>query len=175
MKKKIDSAAKKLRNLCFGPERFIHYEIGFNYRMTNMQAALGVAQLEKIEATIEKKKWIGSLYTHLLGDIDTINLPIASTDYCDNIYWVYAITIKEDFKKNGHRIIKELSEHGIGARPFFYPMHKQPVFRAMGLFDDEYLPNSEKLYERGFYIPSGLALTESQACQVSNVLHSLLG
>lgn len=172
-KKQIDESAKRLRNLCFGSERFIHDEIGFNYRMTNIQAALGVAQLEKIDITLKKKRWIGSFYDYLLKDIEAINLPIASTDYCDNIYWVYAVTIKESFSKDARIIIKELGEQGIGARPFFYPMHKQPVFKEMGLFEGISLPNSERLYERGFYIPSGLALSETQANEVSGILHKL--
>jgi len=172
--KRLDERLKELRNLCFGQQRFVHEKIGFNYRMTNMQAALGVAQLERIEEIVKKKRWIGETYNHLLRDLDTINLPIASTPYCDNIYWVYAITIKDNHDKTGQMIINELASYGIGARPFFFPMHRQPVFKKAGLFADEMLPVSEKLYEKGFYIPSGLALTDGQASEVSDVLHKVL-
>ena len=170
----LDEAAKKLRNLCFGSNRFVHDEIGFNYRMTNMQAALGVAQLENIEQVVLKKRLIGKMYDDLLGDLDMINLPVKATSYCENIYWVYAITLKDDYNATGKEMIDKLAMEGIGARPFFYPMHQQPVFKKMGLFEDQNHPNSEKLYERGFYIPSGLALTQDQAGKVSSVLHKIL-
>ncbi len=172
--KELDKRAKGLRNLCFTQDRFVHEELGYNYRMTNLQAALGVAGLEKIEKIVEKKRWIGKLYNGLLKDIEVINLPLEKTDYCENIYWVYAITLKDKYKKTAKEVMQELSNHKIGTRPFFYPMHKQPVFNKMGLFVDESLPNSEKLYEKGFYIPSGLALSEEEIHKVSEVLHKVL-
>ena len=173
----IYEKSKALRNLCFSTDpnkRFIHEEIGWNYRMTNLQAALGVAQLEKIEEIVEKKRYIGNLYNELLKDIDSINLPIPQTQYCKNIYWVYGVTLKDSIKKSAKEIMEELGKKGIGTRPFFYPIHKQPVFNNMGLFIDNYLPNSEKLYERGFYIPSGLALTKEQIEEVSKSLKEVL-
>ena len=170
----LDVRAKSLRNLCFTSNRFIHEEIGYNYRMTNMQAALGVAQLEQIDSIIKKKRWIGVKYNELLNDIEAINLPVNETKYCENIYWVYAITLKDDFKKKAKEVMNELGKYKIGTRPFFYPMHKQPVFNNSGLFLDIHLPNSEKLYERGFYIPSGLSLKEEQINEVSETLHKIL-
>lgn len=172
--KELDKRAKSLRNLCFGEDRFIHGELGYNYRMTNMQAALGVAQLEQIDKIVEKKRWIGNTYNELLKNIDVISLPIVKTEYCENIYWVYAITLKDDYPKIAKEVMKELSEYKIGTRPFFYPMHKQPVFNNMRLFLDDELPKSEKLYEKGFYIPSGLALTKGQMIEVSEALHKVL-
>ena len=170
----LDKRAKSFRNLCFGEDRFIHEELGYNYRMTNMQAALGVAQLEQIDNIVKKKRYIGNMYNKLLKDIKVINLPVVKTDYCENIYWVYAITLKNECKKTAKEVMKELSNYKIGTRPFFYPMHKQPVFNKMGLFLNDYLPNSEKLYEKGFYIPSGLALTKEQIEEVSEILHKVL-
>ena len=170
----LDKRSKSLRNLCFGDQRFIHDEIGFNYRMTNMQAALGVAQLERIDQIVEKKKWIGKTYNNLLQDLDMINLPVKTTDYCENIYWVYAITLKDNFFKTAEQVMLELGERKIGTRPFFYPMHQQPVFNKDGLFLQDKLPNSEKLYKKGFYIPSGLALTTNQMTEVSEILHKVL-
>jgi len=172
--KNLDKRAKEIRNLCFGEQRFIHEEIGFNYRMTNMQAALGVSQLERINQIIKKKRWIGKTYDSLLGDLDMINLPIKSTDYCKNIYWVYAITLNDGLSKTAKQIMLELGKKKIGTRPFFYPMHRQPVFNKAGLFLQDKLPNSEKLYDKGFYIPSGLALTLAQMEEVSKALHEVL-
>lgn len=170
----LDKRSKSLRNLCFTADRFIHEELGWNYRMTNMQAALGVAQLEQIDGIVEKKRWIGHTYNKLLKDIDVISLPIVNTEYCENIYWVYAIMLNDKYPKTAKEVMAELGEYRIGTRPFFYPMHKQPVFNKMGLFSDDVLPNSEKLYEKGFYIPSGLALTEAQIEEVSIALHKVL-
>ena len=172
--KNLDDRAKSLRNLCFTNDRFVHEEIGFNYRLTNMQAALGVAQLEQIEDIIIKKRWIGSIYKELLKDLDMINLPLSKTNYCENIYWVYAITLKDNCDKTAKQVMNELHELEIGTRPFFFPMHKQPIFNKKGLFLNEMLPNSEKLYQKGFYIPSGLALTEDQLKKVSSALHKVL-
>ena len=170
----LDERAKELRNLCFGEQRFVHEKIGFNYRMTNMQAALGVAQLEKIDEVVKKKKWIGGKYNELLQDLPTVNLPIKNTSYCNNIYWVYAITLKDECSKTAKQVMTELADHQIGTRPFFYPMHQQPVFNRDGLFLQDKLPISEKLYENGFYIPSGLALTNGQVKEVSEALHKVL-
>ena len=172
--KNLDDRAKSLRNLCFTNDRFVHEEIGFNYRLTNMQAALGVAQLEQIEDIIIKKRWIGNIYNELLKDLDMINLPLSKTNYCENIYWVYAITLKDNCVKTVKQVMNELNELEIGTRPFFFPMHKQPIFNKKGLFLNEMLPNSEKLYQKGFYIPSGLALTEDQLKEVSSALHKVL-
>jgi perosamine synthetase len=171
--KEFNDRAKSLRNLCFTTDRFIHEELGWNYRMTNMQAALGVAQLEQIDKIVKKKRYIGNTYNELLKDIEVINLPVVNTDYCENIYWVYAIIIKDGYPKNAKDIMNKLREYKIGTRPFFYPMHKQPVFNKMGLFLDDNLPNSEKLYEKGFYIPSGIALTKKQMIEVSDALHKV--
>ncbi len=173
--KNLNDRAKSLRNLCFTTDRFIHEELGWNYRMTNMQAALGVAQLEQIDRIVEKKRWIGNTYNELLKDINEINLPITRDEYCENLYWVYTVIIKDSCPKSAKEIMYKLRKYKIGTRPFFFPMHQQPVFNNMGLFIDEKYQNSEKLYEKGFYIPSGLALTKEQVEEVSDVLHKVFG
>lgn len=166
---------ESLRNLCFVPEkRFVHEELGWNLRMTNIQAALGVAQLERIEEFVSKKRLIGQTYQELLSDIKVINLPVPKKEFADNIYWVFPIVLKDNYKKNAAQVMQELGSHKIGTRPFFYPMHKQPVFNKMGLFLSDQMPNSEKLAEKGFYIPSGLAITQEQMEKVSSVLHEVL-
>ncbi len=169
--------AKSLRNLCFsedGAKRFIHEDIGWNYRFTNLQAALGLAQLENIEKHIKKKRKIGKIYNKLLKDVKGINLPIKKTPYCKNLYWVYAITLEDEMKKSVSEITSILASYKIGTRPFFYPNHKQPVFKKMALFADVSFPNSEKLYKRGFYLPSGLGLEKKQIKEVCEVLKKAL-
>lgn len=168
---------KSLRNLCFfsdGDKRFIHENLGWNLRMTNIQAALGVAQLERIDEFISKKRWIGAMYQDLLSDIKTINLPIKQKDFAENIYWVFTITLKNEYQKSAKEVMKELGAKGVATRPFFYPMHSQPVFTKMGLFLNEEYSNASRLYEKGFYIPSGMAITEEQIKEVSKIMHEVL-
>ncbi len=160
----IAERCRSLRNLCFIPEkRFVHNELGFNFRMTNLQAALGVAQLERLDEFIKIKRDTGQRYYDGLKDLKFIELPLRKNDYSENIYWVYGVVLKKECGINAEQAMKKLAEKKIGTRPFFYPMHKQPVFRKMGLFENESYPESERLSDYGFYIPSGLALTKEQA------------
>jgi perosamine synthetase len=152
-----------LRNLCFKPEqRFVHDELGWNYRLTNLQAALGVAQLERLDMSVAIKRRMGARYTELLTGTPGIQLPVASTPYADNIYWVYGLVLDDDVPFDAKEAMARLAKCGIGTRPFFWPMHEQPVFRRMGLFDGERHPVAERIARRGFYIPSGIALTDEQ-------------
>lgn len=154
---------RSLRNLCFQPgKRFVHEDIGWNLRMSNLQAAVGVAQLERLDEFISRKREMGRIYTALLKDVDCLELPPEKTDYAENIYWVYGMVIKDGVPFDAEAAMRRLSEKGVGTRPFFYPMHDQPAFRKMGLFRDERYPVAERLARRGFYIPSGLALTKEQ-------------
>jgi len=154
---------RSLRNLCFKPnQRFIHDELGWNFRMTNLQAALGVAQLERLEEFVRIKRRMGTIYTQLLDDTQGIQLPIANTDYADNIYWVYGIVLDDNIPFDAKEAMARLDKLGIGSRPFFWSMHEQPVLRKLGLFDGESYPVAERIARRGFYIPSGMALTDTQ-------------
>lgn len=172
---KIAERCRSLRNLCFVPEkRFLHYELGFNYRMTNMQAALGVAQAEQFESFIQKKRSIGAYYHQHLQNFSSLQLPVRETVYAKNIYWVFGIVLKEEVGMNAEELMQRLTSKKIGTRPFFYPMHLQPVFQKMGLFTSEHLPVSERLAERGLYLPSGLALTTAEQDKVIETLYSIL-
>lgn len=164
-----------IRNLCFMPERrFVHEEIGFNYRMTNLQAALGVAQLERLQKFVEKKRYIGEKYTSLLGNVKGLQLPLADTSYADNIYWVFAIVLDDSLPFDAEWIMKKLAERNIGTRPFFWPMHEQPVFKKTGIVGEGSYPVAEKIARRGFYIPSGLAITDLQMEQVAQELEAIM-
>lgn len=170
----IAERCRSLRNLCFKEgKRFIHDELGFNFRMTNLQAAVGVAQLERLEKSIEKKRTTGKLYTELLKNISHFQLPVPETSYSENIYWVYGIVLKHEVQSDADKVMKILYEKKIGTRPFFYPMHLQPALKKFGLFKNESYPVSEKISSRGFYIPSGLALNEQQIEYTAEVLRNI--
>ncbi len=155
---------RSYRNLCFQPQkRFVHEELGWNMRMTNLQAALGVAQLEKLDQFVARKRDMGKGYTERFSDLEKyVQLPLVKTEYAENIYWVYGMVLKDQIRFGADVAMKKMGDFGVGTRPFFYPMHKQPVFQKMGLFEKESFPVAEWLAERGFYIPSGLALSEDQ-------------
>lgn len=158
---------RSLRNLCFQPQkRFVHEALGWNFRMTNLQAALGLAQLERLDEFVLRKRKMGKLYTELLSDIPWLQLPLASTDYADNIYWVYGLVLDKDLQFSADEAMRRLADLKICTRPFFWCMHEQPVFQKMGLFTDEQYPVAENLARKGFYIPSGLALTDEQINRV---------
>lgn len=156
----LAETCRSLRNLCFQPHRrFVHERLGWNLRMTNMQAALGLAQLERLDEFIERKRRMGALYTGLLHDLPVLQLPLARTEYAHNIYWVYGVVLDETTSMNAEEAMKRLADAGVGTRPFFCPMHQQPVLQRMGLFAGEAHQVSERMYKQGFYLPSGLGVT----------------
>ena len=158
---------RMLRNLCFRKDvRYVHDEISDNYRFTNLQAAVGLAQLERLDEFIERKREMGRYYTEKLCNVEGLILPIEKTDYADNIYWVYGLVLDEGIQIDNKTVQKLLTEEGIGTRTFFWCMHEQPVYQNSGLFSDEVYPNAEYLARKGFYIPSGLALTKEQMDKV---------
>jgi len=166
---------RSMRNLCFQrKQRFVHDKLGWNYRMTNLQAALGLAQLEQLESFVDKKRTIGKTYTKLLKGIKEIQLPLEKTDYAENIYWVYGIVLKDDIPFDAKEAMQKLGKQGIGTRPFFWPMHLQPVLLNKGLFKGEQYPVAERISRRGFYIPSGLALNNSEIEKITKVLKNIL-
>lgn len=165
---------RSLRNLCFQKKRFVHEELGWNFRLSNLQGALGIAQLERLEEFVNIKRAMGKRYTELLQDIPGLQLPVASTEYAENVYWVFGLIIDEAIAFSAEEVMQRLGDKGIGTRPFFWPMHEQPVFRKMGLFIDENHPVAERMARRGLYIPSGLSLQHDQMEEVSEAIHSIL-
>jgi perosamine synthetase len=164
-----------LRNLCFIPERrFVHEHLGWNMRMTNLQAALGVAQLERLDIFVQRKRSMGKLYSELLAGTPGIQLPEPATAYADNIYWVFGLVLDESLRFDANEAMRRLGQKGIGTRPFFWPMHEQPALRKMGLFEGVACPVSERLARRGFYVPSGLALTNEQIHEVAAAVREVV-
>ena len=155
---KLNDKCRSLRNLCFGTkERFNHDDIGWNYRITNIQASLGISQLKRLNSIVKKKMQIGNYYYKKLIDNKNIFMTPPKISYSKNIYWVVGIVIKNK-KILASKIIKKLNTFGIGARPFFWPMHEQKIFKKMKIFKKQNHPNSSYLARYGFYIPSYLEL-----------------
>lgn len=166
---------RSLRNLCFKPERrFVHDELGWNFRLTNLQAALGLAQLERLDRSVAVKRRMGARYTDFLIGTPGIQLPVASLPYADNVYWVYGIVLEDVVPFDAREAMARLGKLGIGTRPFFWPMHEQPVFLRMGLFESERHPVAERIARRGFYLPSGLALTGEEIERSAAALKEIL-
>ena len=171
----LAETCRSLRNLCFQPkQRFVHERLGWNLRMTNMQAAIGLAQLERLDQFVEKKRALGRRYSELLSNVSAAQLPLGHTEYAENIYWIFGLVLKDGLGPTAIEAMRYMSEEGIGCRPFFYPMHKQPVLHAMGLFHGEHYPVAEHLSRNGFYIPSGMALTDAQADRCAQAVQKVL-
>ena len=160
---KVAEKARYLRNMAFQKKtRYLHKDIGYNYRMTNLQAAVGLAQVSRIKELIDKKIKIASLYNARLKNIEGITTP-RQEPWAKNVYWMYGILIDQNIiGLSRDRFREELYKEGVDTRSFFIPMHKQPVFRKMGLFLKEKYPVSENLGRRGLYLPSGLNLDEKK-------------
>ena len=166
---------RSLRNLCFRAEkRFVHEELGYNFRITNLQAALGLAQLERLEECVARKRRIGRTYTELLGGVDGLEFMPQETSYAENLFWVYGLVLKDEVSFDAEEAMRRLKRQGLGSRPFFWPMHEQPVFRKMRIFSEERFPVAERLARRGFYLPSGMALTQGQMEEVAGAVKNLM-
>ncbi len=170
----IAEHARSLRNLCFKRERrFYHTELGHNFRLTNLQAAIGLAQIERMSETISKKRWIGESYTRRLRHIPCLQLPVEEA-WARQVYWMYGLVLDESSGLNAVEFARLLLAEGIETRPFFLGMHEQPVFSDMGLFKNERYPVAERIARQGLYLPSGLTLTEAQLDDVCIAVEKIL-
>ncbi|MBU4484896.1 DegT/DnrJ/EryC1/StrS family aminotransferase [bacterium] len=171
----IAHKSRKLKDLYHSDEkRFIHEDVGYNYRMTNMQAAVGCGELAGIDGYIEKKQWMASLYDENLKNVRGLKLPVTKS-HLKNVYWMYGVVVDEnEFGMSKDELRNRLKEKGVDTRDFFYSPTDQPVLRKY-LQVNESFPNADYLAHNGFYMPSGLAITEDQILYVCDVLKSLKG
>lgn len=162
----LSEKMKILRDHGMNPhKKYWHDIIGFNYRMTNLQAALGVAQLKKIGQLINKKREIAATYNKLLKDLPTVT-PAPEMPWAKNVYWLYSILVEKALR---NKIIEYLEQQGIEARPFFYPSHTLPPYKR-----NLQLPIAEELSARGLNLPSGHGLSENQIQEVIDSLRVIL-
>jgi perosamine synthetase len=159
---KLADRARSLRNLCFQRDRrFWHAELGYNFRMTNVQAAIGVAQVDQIEAHVARKRRMAGMYDERLRHVPGLQLPVERPGF-KNVYWMYGTVLEDDVAFDAAEFARRLKACGVDTRPFFVGIHEQPVLRERGLFADESYPVTERLSRRGLYLPSGLTLDEAQ-------------
>ena len=166
---------RRLKDLAHAPgKRFLHTELAFNYRMTNVQAAIGLAQLEEIDGYIALKRTMAAAYKKGLAGVRGLTLPEEMT-WARNVYWVYAVLVEKEFGLSRDDVMAKLKDAGIDTRAFFLPVHKQPVFAKDKAYRGLRFPVSEELSRKGFYVPSGLALTQAQIAAVCLAIKKLRG
>jgi perosamine synthetase len=173
----VAERARKLRNHFFGTPRFVHEEIGYNYRLTNVQAAIGLAQVEKLDDYVEMRRNNAKLYNELLKDVPGVTLP-PEKEWAKNVYWMYGILIQPEFGMSMQELSTKLKEVGVDSRTFFVGMHNQPCYQG----DDPRFPdctgnypNSDELQEKGLYLPSASHLTPEQITRVADAIKKIQG
>lgn len=160
-----------LRDHGMVPEkRYWHELIGFNYRMTNMQAAVGIAQLKKLDKFIKRRREIAKVYNELLEDVKGLTLP-PEMPWAKNVYWLYSMLVdKRTYGVNRDKLAEKLAKHGIETRHFFYPLHVMPPYRV---YANSAYPVTEKLAEAGINLPSSTNLRDEEIYRIVKVIRDL--
>jgi perosamine synthetase len=165
---KFAALCQNMRDHAFSEERhFWHKFVGFNYRMTNLQASVGVAQTEKLNDFVEARRRNAALYTHLLKEIPGIVTP-PEAGWAKNVFWMYSILVEDEFGLSRDQVRAYLARYGIETRTFFIPMHLQPIYYNQ--FKGQRYPVAEMLCQRGFYLPSASSLTERQVRFIADIV-----
>ncbi len=165
--KTLADLTQNLRDHAFSTERhFWHKFIGFNYRMTNLQAAVGLAQTERLGEFVKKRRENAALYTELLQQIPGIVTPPEAA-WAKNVFWMYSVLVEDEFGMNRDRLRAFLARRGIETRTFFIPMHLQPIY--FNDFKGQRYPVAEMLCQRGFYFPSASSLTTAQIQYITEI------
>jgi perosamine synthetase len=166
---------RRLRNLCFDPaRRFWHEELGWNYRMTAMQAALGLPQLRRVDELVARRRAQGIAYHRALRDVSELQLAPARTAHAENVFWVFGFVIRPDAPFSREAMMQALAKEGIGTRPFFVGLHQQPALLEKGLIDPVSLPVTERLAQSGMYLPGGPGLSEADQQRVIDVVRDFV-
>lgn len=168
----VAERCRALRNLCFEPKRrFWHQEIGWNYRMTALQAALGIPQVQILDELAMRKVSIGRRYRDELAQLQSFRMAPRELSYVSNGYWAFGLVVQPDASFGRDDVVEFLSLNEIESRTFFYGLHQQPALLLRHLIDPVSLPVTESLSRSGFYLPSGLGLPEEDQ---SRIIHAML-
>lgn len=170
----LANKARNLKGLAFGDvNKFMHKDIGVNYRMTNLQAALGCAQFEKIEGIIASKRRIAQRYSEHFKACDNIQLPVEKP-YARNVYWMYHLALRGILRDKRPLIMQRLSDAGIETRESFIPYNMQDIFIARGWTTPEECPLANEVATTGFYLPSGATLSDDEIDYVADTFISVM-
>jgi perosamine synthetase len=161
----LAAKARQLRDHGMSPDRrYWHPIIGFNYRMTNLQAALGLAQLERVDQFIQRKRALADQYRSLLGGVPGI-VTAPEAQWARSVYWLYSVLVTEEFPLTRDDLIGYLREQEIDSRPFFHPIHQMPPYST-----GESLPVAERLAQQGINLPSGVGLKDEDVERVAEAI-----
>jgi perosamine synthetase len=156
-----------LRNLAFTKPRFWHQEAGYNFRMTGYQAAMGLAQFNKIEQIISKKRHLAQTYNRYLSDVPGLRLPVEA-EWARNVYWMYALVVQPEFGITRDQLMEQLRVNGIDTRTFFCPMNQQPCLQSRPGFRDVPCQVADRLWETGLYLPSSYTLADDTLLRIAD-------
>lgn len=166
--------ARSLRDLGFEPSRrFRHEQLGFNFRLSSLQAALALPQIDRIGALLARKRQMAEDYGRRLSGLAVLQLP-AEQEWAHSSFWMYGVVLRDEAGLEADEFARRLAEAGVETRPFFLGMHEQPALLDRGLFVGERYPVAERLARRGLYLPSGLALTEAERERVGEAVQCVL-
>lgn len=174
--KNLYEKIKNLRNLSFGKKnRFNHEDISSNNRMSNIQATLGLSQLNRINKIVKKREFIGKQYYKFLKKNPNLYIPEPRRKFVKNIYWVVGVLITNTkLKIDAQLAMKKLKDKGIGTRPFFWPMHKQKMLKKYSFYNSKKFKNSDYICKYGFYLPTSLTLKNSEIQYISNCVNEII-
>jgi perosamine synthetase len=167
----IAKIARNLRDHAFSEERhFWHKYLGYNYRMTNLQAAVGLAQTERFAELIECRRNNAMIYSALLKNVPGLTLP-PEAPTVKNVFWMYGVMVQPEFGLNRDELREQLAKRGIETRAFFVPMHLQPIYYEK--YGQENYPRAEELCAKGFYFPSSSGLTREEIEFIAGVVKQI--
>lgn len=170
----VGERAASVKNLAYGSSnRFMHAEIGYNYRMSNLHAAIGCGQMEKVGRVIEMKRDMAKRYNERLRGVPKLRLPVEKS-YARNVYWMYHVVLEEGVRLSRDEIMKQLGEKGIETRPGFIPFNMQEVFIKKGLTEANSCPVANYVGMNSFYLPSGPQIDTDEIDFICDSLRSLL-
>jgi perosamine synthetase len=169
---RLAESLRSLRNLAFTKPRFLHYEAGFNFRMTGMQAALGLAQLKKIDQIIVEKRRVAQTYKRYLDDLSGLQLPV-EMEWARNVYWMFAVVVTPEFGISRDQLTQGLFEKGIQTRTFFCPMNQQPVLKSIPGFREVSCPVADQLWDQGLYLPSSWNLQDETIKHIADCIQEV--
>ena len=164
----LAARCRMLRDHAMPPaQRYWHDEVGFNYRLTNLQAAVGVAQLEQIDTFLARKRHIAAQYTAALADVPGLTPPVELPGYT-NVYWMVSVLVTDAFPLTRDELMAALRARDIDSRPFFHPLDTLPPYRAATP-----CPVALDVARRGLNLPSSAKLTDAQVAYICGVLREL--